>query len=63
MNEIAGPITAKVRDYREDARAKILKHEILSAYNYQFLGESSFPFIPEFIPRKKGIIMDRGGAK
>ena len=63
MAEIAGAIGQKAIDFRREAKVKILSSDILSEDNYYFLSQEPMPVQPQFIPRLKGVLMDRGGRR
>ncbi len=63
MNQITKSISNKARDYKIEARRKIVESSILSPLNYKFLGKNPLPIQPDFLPRKRGFLMDRGGRR
>ena len=63
MNQITRVILKKAKDYKIEAKKKILENNILSPLNYKFLSKTPLPVEPSFLPRKAGFIMDRGGRR
>ncbi len=60
MKDLVAPISKKSIELKKEAWGHITKNEILSKHNHLF-NDSSFNI--EYITRKRGILMDRGGWK
>ncbi len=61
MNNLVRPLMAKTSDFKKEAITQIKKSKILSSDNSAILfGEG---FVPEYVLRNNGVMMDRGGQR
>jgi tetratricopeptide (TPR) repeat protein len=63
MAKLVEPISKQAQSFRDLAKNKIEKDNILSADNGWFMKKENADFIPEFISDAPAIIMDKAGAK
>jgi len=62
MKRLVGPLEKRGREFRYEAKEKILKNSILSHENYKLLLSPQDNFINiKYFPLKDGVLMDRGG--
>jgi hypothetical protein len=63
MRDLAGPISNKANDFAREAKSQLMRNQILSEDNYYILGSQKLAITPIFFPRKKGVLMDKGGKR
>jgi tetratricopeptide (TPR) repeat protein len=63
MAKLVEPLSKQAAEFRETARNKIEKENILSPDNGWFLIKNDFAFIPEFPSENGSALMDKAGAK
>ena len=64
MKNIVLPLKKKLEEFKAQASDNIVKHNILSVDNYQFISElKNSPFSIRYIPFHKGVLMDKGGRQ
>ncbi|WP_372654586.1 tetratricopeptide repeat protein [Halobacteriovorax sp.] len=61
MRNLIRPLKAKTADFKKEAVAQIKKSKILSSDNSAILFGQGF--VPEYVLRNNGVIMDRGGQR
>lgn len=61
LGKIVKQLEAKASTFSQDAANSILKNNILSPYNYEFLSQAPQPLRLRYVAVRRPVLMDRGG--